>query len=692
MIEKIREIWPDLRIGSEIGRGQLSIVYEVFSKSDDGQTEAVKVISFKGHAQLLKTVVNDLNFMRELAESGAVVKISDFKAFGYPDGSGFDIYVRMEKLKPLNQIIKQQRFDDVHIIKLAQDILDNLQKFDDRGAVHLNIKPSNILQDGTGRYKLGDLHSIRYFEAIEREGIIPELQDYMAPEILTGKDIDIRADLYSLGCVIKKIMQKSESDKFEQLLMVACDEDPKNRFVKPMVMKHAVSYIEIETQNRMNSQSGQQRQHLQGQQLPIQKKRSSIPIIGVVAAACVVIIVAASIFIIGKLNRQGDENVSASLKDAVPIASGGQDDENGTLDENAESTDILNDGKADNTISKQNVDISDVRIDFDYNQGNTIEQAVVTAYMNNQTAWTYTTDAYEPAQCRRITEIGSFDYDGGAYYIVENGAVICFDLYTGNIRWKNEDYRGSLPSKEGALLYSDGNLYLCGSLGPDLFVVSAATGETINRINDYDAQYLWPFKLTSSEDYIEITFESGPSGEKDVLYYSIRDGGISQQKNTSENSNSNGENTEIVIDQSAVKSVSASSYLEEPQYGLIHDASCIIDGDTSTAWVENVNGQGEGEWIKIDLYEQHKISGFEIYNGHQESYDLYQKNSRIHELRVTGSDGVQQTFTLTDDFGKQTITFDTPVETDSLIFTIVSVYSGSKYEDTCIAEIQLKEQ
>src|SRR5262249_39122237 len=66
---------------------------------------------------------------------------------------------------------------------------------DAAGLVHANVKPSNILLGENGRVYLSD------FEP-RRDASFLGTYDYAAPELLEGKPVDGRSDLYALGCVL----------------------------------------------------------------------------------------------------------------------------------------------------------------------------------------------------------------------------------------------------------------------------------------------------------------------------------------------------------------------------------------------------------------------------------------------------------------------------------------------------------
>ena len=79
------------------------------------------------------------------------------------------------------------------------------------GLVHRDIKPSNLLICADGTVKLLDLGLARLLENTDDEltqsGQLVGTLEYMAPEQAAGaRTIDIRADLYSLGCTLYKLL------------------------------------------------------------------------------------------------------------------------------------------------------------------------------------------------------------------------------------------------------------------------------------------------------------------------------------------------------------------------------------------------------------------------------------------------------------------------------------------------------
>ena len=137
-----------------------------------------------------------------------------------------------------------------------------------------------------------------------------------------------------------------------------------------------------------------------------------------------------------------------------------------------------------------------------------------------------------------------------------------------------------------------------------------------------------------------------------------------------------------------VKDVSASSYLSEKNIKHVPDR--IMDGDTTTAWVEGVEGNGEGESITFTFGDLYVVSDIKIWNGYQKSEDLYYKNARPSELELEFSDGSTERILLQDmASGFQEFALERHV-TSYVKVKIISTYEGSKYEDTVISEIELQ--
>ena len=139
------------------------------------------------------------------------------------------------------------------------------------------------------------------------------------------------------------------------------------------------------------------------------------------------------------------------------------------------------------------------------------------------------------------------------------------------------------------------------------------------------------------------------------------------------------------ITSNAIVNASHSSADHEGNY--IHSASLAIDGNIQSCWSEGAPEWGVGEFITIYFDGTYKVRGMNIWTGHQKSLELFRQNGRPVAVRVIGSDGSNEQYYLEDRFGMQKVTFRNPINVQNVRITVEGISPGSKYKDTCIAEV-----
>lgn len=118
-----------------------------------------------------------------------------------------------------------------------------------------------------------------------------------------------------------------------------------------------------------------------------------------------------------------------------------------------------------------------------------------------------------------------------------------------------------------------------------------------------------------------------------------------------------------------------------------YSAEKIIDQNGNTAWVEGVNGNGEGEWINLISKKKVEVSSIQIRNGYKKSENLYYENNRAKKIKIEFSNGDSHIIELEDSDNDQWLYMNSSIKTNYVKLTILEVYEGSKYEDTCISDI-----
>jgi hypothetical protein len=112
----------------------------------------------------------------------------------------------------LRDIIKAGPLEVGRVARITTQVAAALEEAHDRGLVHRDVKPGNILinQEGAGeRAYLTDFGVTKQLGAggdLTRTGGWVGTVDYVAPEQVRGGEIDSRADVYALGCVVYEML------------------------------------------------------------------------------------------------------------------------------------------------------------------------------------------------------------------------------------------------------------------------------------------------------------------------------------------------------------------------------------------------------------------------------------------------------------------------------------------------------
>lgn len=184
-----------------IGAGGMAQVWEG-TDAVLGRRVAVKVL----HPHL----ADDESLVRRFRqEAVAAARLNDPGIVGVYDtcsDQGHEAIV-MELLDAttLRQLIDERgTIDPDTTMRIGMRLLDALEAAHRGGLVHRDVKPSNILLCDDGRVKIADFGIAKADDQTEltRDGSMIGTASYLAPEQLTGADVDARADLYALGLVM----------------------------------------------------------------------------------------------------------------------------------------------------------------------------------------------------------------------------------------------------------------------------------------------------------------------------------------------------------------------------------------------------------------------------------------------------------------------------------------------------------
>lgn len=191
------------RIIKQLGRGGMAVVYLALQESLDRYV-ALKVLS--NHLSAEATFCD--RFMREARIAARFLHRSIVAIYDINSESGRP-YMAMEYLPggTLSSRIPELSMHDKLVV--AAEIADALNFMHKQSFIHRDVKPDNIIFRADGSAVITDFGIARAANSVTRmtlTGSILGTPHYMSPEQARGKKIDSRADLYSLGVVLFKML------------------------------------------------------------------------------------------------------------------------------------------------------------------------------------------------------------------------------------------------------------------------------------------------------------------------------------------------------------------------------------------------------------------------------------------------------------------------------------------------------
>jgi len=204
----------DFEVGEEIGRGGFGIVYRARQVSLD-RPVAVKVL----YRHLIHTDEQISRFEREARAAARLdhpALVSVF-AWGETD-EDFFIAQRLvgrgrtlaDELAELRQAGPPPKGHFRRMAEICARMAEGLQHAHERGIVHRDVKPSNILLDEHGQPCLGDFGLAKVEDGLElsRTGDFAGSPFYMSPEQADSRrgPIDHHTDVYSLGVTLYEML------------------------------------------------------------------------------------------------------------------------------------------------------------------------------------------------------------------------------------------------------------------------------------------------------------------------------------------------------------------------------------------------------------------------------------------------------------------------------------------------------
>jgi serine/threonine-protein kinase len=195
-------------IDSVLGEGGMA---RVFRGTDNvlGRTVAVKVLA----SRFARDETSVTRFRRE-AQSAASLNHPNVVSV-YDTGSDDGVHwIVMEYLdgRTLKEVIEEEgSLAPDRAAVIARDVSMALATAHEKGLVHRDVKPANIMITPSGETKVMDFGIARAVTStgdptLTRTGFVMGTAAYLSPEQAEGKPVDARSDIYSLGCVVYEML------------------------------------------------------------------------------------------------------------------------------------------------------------------------------------------------------------------------------------------------------------------------------------------------------------------------------------------------------------------------------------------------------------------------------------------------------------------------------------------------------
>jgi serine/threonine-protein kinase len=187
-----------------LGRGGMATVYEAYDRRLE-RAVALKVLppEFLHDGTFAKRFENEARVIAKLEHPNIV----PIYASGIDEGIPW-MGMRLLAGGNMGTLLENGRPALPHAVQMLRDVANALDYAHDRGVVHRDIKPTNVLRDGSGRMCVGDFglaHMLEGGPGLTRTGTLAGTPQYMAPEQALGNPADHRCDIYSLGIVAYEI-------------------------------------------------------------------------------------------------------------------------------------------------------------------------------------------------------------------------------------------------------------------------------------------------------------------------------------------------------------------------------------------------------------------------------------------------------------------------------------------------------
>ncbi|MDQ2981068.1 MAG: serine/threonine protein kinase, partial [Actinomycetota bacterium] len=188
------------RLEQRLGAGGMG---EVWAAHD---TQLDRRVALK----LLGAHADPIRFEREAHAVAALShpNISRLYDYGTADGRPYMVFEYLSGGTLEDRFVVGKPLDDTSSARIAGELAAGLAHAHERGLVHRDLKPTNVLFDEEGRAKIADFGIARVggADTLTEEGTLIGTASYMSPEQASGRPATSASDVYSFGVLLYRML------------------------------------------------------------------------------------------------------------------------------------------------------------------------------------------------------------------------------------------------------------------------------------------------------------------------------------------------------------------------------------------------------------------------------------------------------------------------------------------------------
>ncbi len=197
------------RLLEKLGEGGMGTVY----LAEDTRLSRRVALKFIHDSRLKETHAKE-RFFREARAAAAIdhPNVAGVYEVGEVDGHSYIAMAHVEG-QNLEERILEGPLEIQESLHVARQLADGLEAAHKKGVIHRDLNPTNVIVGQQGRVRIVDfgLAKLSFSSLLTESGLLLGTANYVSPEQIKGEAVDHRTDIWSLGVILYRSVDREES-------------------------------------------------------------------------------------------------------------------------------------------------------------------------------------------------------------------------------------------------------------------------------------------------------------------------------------------------------------------------------------------------------------------------------------------------------------------------------------------------